>query len=457
MYKNEKWDSFTGDNHLYEKVHIARPNDPGIWAQVNNEACVGAPCDPPRKGLSYGVSQYRYEHYKQQYMTEPFCLDQLNSVEHAVQKLAAIAEGLKKVPEDVISSFLRTYVLRRAGSSLQGAGLFLSGVQDSAGNPVSITMDDSMFTVSAGQTFVGSNNTLLINLNANGALTALSITTTAGLKAALGQLTMEYLNNIQLDLAANGYNDTQWMPAGKFSITVDPDTKRKLMVANPSLTAMYHGADFQKGGAFYSYGVAAGAGDWLFKDDYQQMRFRFRGDMDGKNLAGGALADAIWIEQVQPYDNVAATYGLMPQYSTDWKNAPIRMFHAFNREARTVKVRDITSVNDEMKFGLSRSMMGTWKWYSPDYFKWTNPCTGVVCEFNNDNHNKGYWLAEFDYGMKTEYPNIERVILALGEAQPYVRVPNTVTPASSPATGDYQSLLPYNCGCPEEFSYPAQD
>lgn len=457
MYRNEKWESFTGDNHLWEKVHVARPNDPGLWAQFNGEACVGNPCDLPRKGIGYGVSQYRYEHYREQYMTEPFCLDQLNSVEHAVEKLAIIAKALKKVPEQIISSFLRVYVLRRAGNALDGAGLFLAGAKDSSGNPVSITMDDSMFAVSEGQTFVGSNNTLLINLNANGALTALGITTSALLAAAMGQLSMEYLKNMQLDLAAEGYNDTEWMPAGKFSITADSDTQARLAQANPALTAMYHGADFEKGGAFYGYGVVAGVGNWLFKDDYEQMRFRFRGDMDGKNLSGGSLSGAIWIEQVQIYENVAATYGLKPRYSLAWKNAPIRMYHAYNREARAVKVRDITSVNDEMKFGLSRSMMGDWKWYSPDYFKWTNPCTGVVCEFNNDNHNKGYWLAEFDYGMKTEFPEIERVILALGEPQQYVRVPNTVTPLTAPVAGDYQELKAYNCGCPEEFSYPPQD
>lgn len=459
MYKTSKWPNFTGTTHLWQKVHVARPNDTGLWDQFSTETpCVGAPCDQPRQGIGYGVTDYRYEKYRRSYMTEPFCLDQLDTVEAAVEKLAAIAKGLKKVPEDIISSFLRTYVLRRAGSPATSAGLFLAGAKDSNGNPVSIAMDDSMFAVSQGQSLVNSTNTLLINLNKNGDLTALGITTTTQLAAAMGQLTMEYLGNIQLDLAANGYNDTEWMPAGKFSVTTDPDTKRKLLVANPALTDMYKGADFQKGGAFYSYGVTAGAGDWLFKDDYMQMRFRFRLDLDGKDFSGGSVAGAIWIEQVQPYDNVATTYGLMPVYSTEWKKAPIRMYHAFNREAREVFVGDITSVNDEMKFGLARSLMGDWKWYSPDYFKWTNPCTGQVCEFNNDTKSKGYWLAEFEYGMKSEYPEIERVILGLGEPNPFVRVPNTVTPATAPVAAAYQDVLPYNCGCPEDFQYPpAQD
>ncbi len=455
MYKTSKWPNFTGTTHLWQKVHVARPNDTGLWDQFSTETpCVGAPCDQTRLGIGYGVTDYRYEKYRRSYMTEPFCLDQLDTVEMAVEKLAAIAKGLKKVPEDIISSFLRTYVLRRAGSPATGAGLFLAGAKNTAGNPLAIAMDDSMFAVSEGQSLVYSTNTLLINLNKNGDLTAQSITTTAGLKAAMGKLTMEYLRNAQIPLASNGYNDSDWMPAGKFTITVDPETKADLSNANPALTDMYKSADFQKGGAFYSLGATSGAGDWLFKDDNSQMRFRFRSDLDGKDFSGGSVSGAIWIEQVQQFENVATTYGLMPQLSNEWLVAPIRMYHAHNREAREVFVGDITSVNDEMKFGLSRSLMGDWKWYSPDYFKWTNPCTGQVCEFNNDTKSKGYWLAEFEYGMKSEYPEIERVILGLGEQTPFLRVPTTVTPASAPIAASYQDVLAYNCACPEDFNYP---
>jgi hypothetical protein len=258
---------------------------------------------------------------------------------------------------------------------------------------------------------------------------------------------MEFLTNIQDDLAGNGYHDKEWLMDGKFSITVDATTRRKLMNANPALTGMYRGADFAKGGSFYSYGVTNGCGDWLFKEDKQQMRFGFRSDMDGKDFNGNSVPNAVWVQQIWPFENVTATFGLKPQYSQAWKKAPIRLYHAYNRDARVVYVGDVGSVNDEMKFGLARSFMGKWSWKSPDYFQAIDPNTGVLCTFQNDKKNKGYWIGEYDLAEKTMYPEIERMILALGEPQPYVRVPNTVTPPLGSAT--YQSLLAYAQQCGE--------
>jgi hypothetical protein len=57
-------------------------------------------------------------------------------------------------------------------------------------------------------------------------------------------------------------------------------------------------------------------------------------------------------------------------------------------------------------------------------------------------------------GCKTLYPNIERWIMALGEATPYVRRPNTVTPTTAPASKtDYQALLAYNAHCADNPTY----
>lgn len=455
MYETQTWPSFTGTTHLHERVYVTRPNDPGLWTQFTADPCVGTPCNVPRQFIAHGVDQLRYDRYKREYQTPVFCIDQLNTIEEAIAKMAAIAEGYKELPEMICSDFLRLLTLRKAGTTAQGGGLFLIGVQDSSGNPVAINIADNMFAVSKGESAVKSNNSLLINLNANGDLTAVSITTTALLAAAIGQLSMEYLANMQEDLAANGYHNKEWLMDGKFSLTVDATTRRRLMVANPALTQMYSAADFAKGGAFYSFGVTNGCGDWLFKEDKMQMRFRFRADLDGKDFAGNALTSAIWIEQVQPFENVAATFGLKPTFSTAWKNAPISLYHCYNRQARTIYVGDITSVNDDMKFGLSRSFMGQWSWKSPDYFTAVDPNTGTSCNYQNDKRNMGYWLGEYDLGEKTVYPEIERLMIGLHEPQPYVRVPRTNTPASSPTTStDYQSLLPYTAGCDSQYINP---
>lgn len=454
MYRSETWASFTGTTHLHEKIYVTRPNDPGLWPQFTADACLSAPCNTPRRYVCHGVDQLRYDEFAMDYQTPVFCLDQLNSIEEGIQKIGAIAEGYKDLPEHISSDFIRQLTLRKAGSAAQGAGLFLSGVQDTSGNPVAIDMDDSMFQISRGQSPVNSNNTLLINLNAQGGLTAVSITTTALLAAALGQLTMEYLANAQEDLAAQGYHDRESMIAGKFNLLTDATTRRRLLVANPALTQMYSAADFAKGGAFYSYGVDSGCGDWLFKEDKEQMRFRFRSDLDGKDLNGNALTNAIWIEQVQCYENKPATFGFKPVYSVAWKQAPIRLYHAYNRDARTVYVGDITSVNDEMKFGLARSFLGNWKWYAPSFFKATDPATGFECEYRNEKKNMGFWLGEFRLGEKTVYPEIERLILGLGEPQPFVRVPRTNAPAQAPtSTTDYQSVTAYCNECGDTGGY----
>jgi hypothetical protein len=450
MYKTETWDSFTGETHLHERVYVTRPNDPGLWPQFITDPCVGTPCSNARQYIGYGVDQLRYDRYVREYQTPVFCIDQLNTIEEGIQKMAAIAAGFKELPEQICSDFLRVLTLQKAGNAANGGGLWLSGVSDAYGNPVEVDVTPNMFAVSSGQAPVTSTNSLLINLNANGGLTNLTLGTTALLQAAMGQLTMEYLNNQQEDLAANGYHDKDWLVEGKFSITTDQTTRRQLLVANPALTQMYSAADFAKGGAFYSYGVTDGCGDWLFKEDKAQMRFRFRADLDGLNLSGAALTGAVWIEQVWPFVNVAATFGLKPVYSTDWKNAPIRLYHVYNREARTIYVNELSSINSEMKFGLSRSFMGEWSWKSPDYFNAIDPNTGVMCSYNNDKKNMGYWLGEYNMGEKTIYPEIERMILALGQPQPYIRKPNTGTVPLGPTSyTDYQALLAYSASCGE--------
>lgn len=447
MYKTQKWPAFGGTTRMHERVYVARPNDPNLWDQFQADPCVGTACNQKRNYLAHGVDQLRFDEYGRDYQTPVFCLDQLNTVEEGIAKIAAIAAGYQEVPELVSSNFLRTLCLRKCGTTALQGGLSLCGMTTTGGDNVVIDVTESMFARSEGGN-AGTVNGLFINLNANGALTAQSVTTTALLAAALGMLNMEYLGSLQEELGANGYTNREWLPEGKFSITCDLPTRRRLLVANKELSALYQSSDFAKNGAFYSLGVSAGCGDWLFKPDRQQMRFQFRADLDGKALSTGSLSNAIWIEQVWPFENQAATFGIKPVFSKKWLNAPIRLYHAYHREARNVYVGDVTSVNSEMKFGLARSFMGKWTWMSPDFFQAIDPNTGTLCNYQNDKHNMGYWLGEYRFGVETIYPEIERFILALGENVAHIRQPRTVTPATSPATStDYQSLLAYGSNC----------
>ena len=120
------------------------------------------------------------------------------------------------------------------------------------------------------------------------------------------------------------------------------------------------------------------------------------------------------------------------------------MYHVYNRAARQVYVGDITSVNDTMKFGLARSLMGKWSWKNPDYFKALDINTGTVCEYDNIKKNKGFFLGEFEMGIKTIYPEIEMIIIAEREPSGVVNVPRV---AADVAMTTYQDLTPYNTLC----------
>jgi hypothetical protein len=130
MYRTETFPTFTGTTHLHERVYVTRPNDPGLWTQFVADPCVGNPCDNSRQYLGHGVDQLRYDRYRREYQTPVFCIDQLDTIEEGIQKMAAIAQGYQDLPEEICSDFLRVLTLRKAGTTAQQGGLYLVGPQD---------------------------------------------------------------------------------------------------------------------------------------------------------------------------------------------------------------------------------------------------------------------------------------------------------------------------------------
>jgi hypothetical protein len=395
MYAEESWPSFTGTTHTWDKVHVTRPNDTGNWDAMNSDSCAQTICDPTRLYTGWGSTRNTYTKYHRDYQTPVFCFDQLRHVEEAQQQLSAIIQGHKKLPEGIISDFLRMLSIRQSDKI---------HICSAAGTTV--TTVDTMFK----------NNMLDIDLGS-----AANLPTS--------KLSMNYLDAYIEVLMYNGYFDQEFIPTGKYSITTDLQTLRDLANQNPALAAMYTSADFQKGGKFYEYGVMNGVGNWLFKVDPEPLRFQ--------HIGSGVL------RRIFPYQNIAATVGKKPVFDTAYLNAEYQMYHVYNRAARTVYGGDLSPVNPEMKFSTSRNLMGKWSWKNPDYFTAVDPTNGVVCSYQNDKKNKGYFLAEFEMGTKTVYPEIERVIIAKRETQPVVDVPRC---ASSPAM-IYQTLTPYNSFC----------
>src|SRR5690242_10535976 len=60
MYKTSMWPLQHGTTQLHEKVYVNRANDPSLWGQFTADPCIGAPCDPQRQSIGWGVDQLRY-------------------------------------------------------------------------------------------------------------------------------------------------------------------------------------------------------------------------------------------------------------------------------------------------------------------------------------------------------------------------------------------------------------
>ena len=95
-----------------------------------------------------------------------------------------------------------------------------------------------------------------------------------------------------------------------------------------------------------------------------------------------------------------------------------------------------------MKFG-SRDLYGKWNWINDAYLQAFDPNTGAACNMENPVRNKGYFLADFEAGMRNVRPELEAVIIHKREPQGVADLPRA---AASPSM-IYQSLLPYNSFC----------
>lgn len=394
LYPTDTWEAFTGDTHTWDRVHVSMQNDSGCWPEVDIDACVGTPCDTTRSFTGWGSTRAEYGLFKNEIQSPVFCVDQLRHTEMARQQLAAIIEGHKEIPNYTFSDFMRLYSMRSADY------LYIAGDDNTR-----VTVSSSIFSNNCKNVALGSTNNL-----------------------PTSKLTVQYLNRWVPTLFANGYHNKQYTPDAKFSMFTDIQTQQELTVQNPALAGMFTAADFAKGGKFFQFGAMSGVGNFLLKLDPTPLRFQH---------IGGGVLQRLW-----PYENVATTIGKRPVYDQDYENAEYQMYHVYSRDTRKIYVGETTPVNPEMPF-LARNLMGKWSWKTPDVFQARDPNTGTTCTYYNDKKNKGYFLGEWEVGVKTIYPEIEMVIIAKREPQVVVDVPRC---AASPSMV-YQDLKPYNSFC----------
>jgi hypothetical protein len=416
-YPSKRWDADTGDSKNFDIYHMTAPNDNGIWDKVDATDCMQPLCNMPRKHIGWGHTLGTYGKYRTEYTTAPFCYTKLRNMNHVQIQLAEIIKGLKKYPDKIVNAFVETHAMRQFG----GDGMIYIAGETRIELPVA----DS--AAAANHAFFEANGD--INLGGAG-------------NVPTSQLKMEYLNSYADVLRANGYHNGEYSIDGKFTIIVDLQTALNLTTQNPVLANMWALDNFKKGTEYYQYGLSNGCGNFLFKYNHEQARYN--------HIGAGVM------RRVMPWENVAAgESGLKQKYSAAYRNAKYAMYHIYNRDARTLFTSDEESINPEMKFGIGKGLMGAWKWLTPDSFKAVDPNTGAECIIFNDTHKQGYWVGEYEIGIKNENTLIEMWILALREpAAPGDDVPVT-NPSAGYWNGDaadgYQDLKAYNdLFCPLE-------
>jgi hypothetical protein len=137
LYPTGTWPSETGVTHTWDRVHVTRPDDDGCWeslASFDQDPCAPL-CDPQRVTLGWGSTRNTYTRYNRDYVTPVFCYDQLRNIEMATQQLSAIIDGLKELPNNIVSDFLRLYSLRSANQ------IYICDDEFST-----VTVSDSIFT-----------------------------------------------------------------------------------------------------------------------------------------------------------------------------------------------------------------------------------------------------------------------------------------------------------------------
>lgn len=399
LYENKTWDSFTGTIHTWDRVHVAHANDAGDWEPIDAGACAMNICDPSARAIDWGSTRSTFTKLRRAYKTRILCLDQIRNVEEAAEQIDAIWKGLARVPEDVNSNFMR-YM-----AALGSNQLYICGTND-----YKVTTTASMFT---------------------GGLNLVNLGSTTYLPTS--KLQMPYLERQVPSLQYNGYFSGDFTPTGRFQCITDMQSVLELCNGNPALTAMYNSADFEKGGKYFAYGAMMGCGNFLFKIDPFPARFYHAGS--------GVL------RRVFPFQNSAATVGLKPVLDPQYEAAPYQMSIIPNKMAREVYVGEIPSIHPELKFG-SRDLYGKWQWINDAYLQAYDPNTGATCNMENPRRNKGYFLADFEAGVRNVRPELECVILHLREAQGVADVPRAAgTAVQWNSTASYQSLLPYTSFC----------
>lgn len=379
------WDSFTGTQHVYDRIHVGAPDMSQAWTKFDTEEgnfltsppgnsaeCNTAPCCPTEVCVAWGSTRKTYDRFRQSYTTNPLCFDQINTRAKAKQQMAEIVSGIRDMTKMIQSDYLRT------ASLLFNDNLYIAGAA-SLTTPVPLT----------AASFTGQAATVDIGGAAN---------------LPTSTLTIQYLQRFYEPLQFEGYFKSKYVMNGLFKLITDPITSQQLTNGNPALTHGFKFTDFQKGGEMFKYGLSSAIGNFGVAWDGYPMRFYWNDH-------------TLRLQRVWPFVNTAATIGVKRTVANEYILAPYQVSEIWHPEAMRRLVPHLTSVHPDMPF-LTRDLAGKWQFFGGNRDKTlvvttVDPVTGLPCKsiIDNKRGNQGLLWADFENAIKFERPELVRSIL----------------------------------------------
>jgi len=104
------WDSFTGTEHVYDRLHVGAPDLSQAWQRFDTQTtnCVSGACAPTEISVGWGSTRKTYDRFRQSYTTNLLCFDQINTRSAAKQQMMDIIQGIKLITKMVWSDYLRS-------------------------------------------------------------------------------------------------------------------------------------------------------------------------------------------------------------------------------------------------------------------------------------------------------------------------------------------------------------
>ena len=391
------WDSFTGTQHVWDRIHIGAPDMSQAWGLFDTSesnfittpegnsasSCSTAPCSPTEIAVGWGSDRKTYNRYRQSYTTNPLCFDQINTRARAKEQMSQIVMGIKDMTKMIQSDYLRT------ASLMFGSDIYIC----------------SQAAITSATPSVAVTATTFNNPITGASLAQASFVDIGGAgNLPSSMLTIQYLQRFYEPLQFEGYFKSKYSMSGIFKLITDPITSQQLTNGNPALTHGYKFSDFQKGGEMFKYGMQAGVGNYGIAWDGFPMRFYWD--------AGNNRLRRVW-----PFINTAATIGVKRAVAKEYILAPYQVSQVWHPEAMRRLVPSLTSVSPDMPF-LTRDLAGKWQFFGGNRDKTlvvntVDPVTGLPVKtiIDNKRGNQGLLWADFENAIKFERPELVRSVL----------------------------------------------